>query len=101
MTNYKIITEKGEGNYSAYCPDLPGIVAAAETEEKTVELMKDAIEFHMEGLKDENLPSRANSHRQMHKSAGLRCDRTMMSTRNETIREVSWKSKSLSLCSRI
>lgn len=56
MTKYMIIIEKGEGNYSAYCPDLPGVVSAAETEEKTFELMKEAIEFHLEGLKDERIP---------------------------------------------
>ena len=56
MTNYTIIIEKGEGNYSAYCPDLPGVVAEGEAEEETVELMKEAIEFHLEGLKEENLP---------------------------------------------
>ena len=56
MTNYTIIIEKGERNYSAYCPDLPGVVAAGETEEETVELMKEAVEFHLEGLKEENLP---------------------------------------------
>ncbi|MDD2755308.1 MAG: type II toxin-antitoxin system HicB family antitoxin [Methanothrix sp.] len=49
MTKYTIIIEKGEGNYSAYCPDLSGVVSAAETEEETVELMKEAIEFHLEG----------------------------------------------------
>ena len=53
---YTIIIEKGDGNYSAYCPDLPGVAAAGETEEETVELMKEAIEFHLEGLKEENLP---------------------------------------------
>jgi predicted RNase H-like HicB family nuclease len=56
MTRYTIIIEKGEGNYSAYCPDLPGVVAAGETEEETVELMEGALEFHLEGLKEENLP---------------------------------------------
>ena len=56
MTRYTIIIEKGEGNYSAYCPDLPGVIAAGETEEETVELMEEAIEFHLEGLKEENLP---------------------------------------------
>lgn len=56
MTRYTIIIEKGEENYSAYCPDLPGVIAAAETEEETAELMRDAIEFHLEGLKEENLP---------------------------------------------
>ena len=39
-TDYTIIIEKGDGNYSACCPDLPGVVAAAETEEETAELMK-------------------------------------------------------------
>jgi len=56
MTKYTIIIERGEGNYSAYCPDLPGVVAAGETEEETVELMREAIEFHLEGLKEKNLP---------------------------------------------
>lgn len=39
MTDYIIIIEKGEGNRSAYCPDLPGVAAAAETEEETAELL--------------------------------------------------------------
>jgi predicted RNase H-like HicB family nuclease len=56
MAKYTIIIETGEGNYSAYCPDLPGVVSAAETEEETVELMKEAIEFHLEGLKEERIP---------------------------------------------
>jgi len=55
-TRFAIIIEKGERNYSAYCPDLPGVAAAGETEEETVELMKDAIELHLEGLKEDNLP---------------------------------------------
>lgn len=56
MTGYPIIIEKGKDNYSAYCPDLPGLAAAGETEEETAELMKEAIEFHRDGLKEENLP---------------------------------------------
>ena len=56
MTDYTIIIEKGNGNFSAYCPDLPGVAAAGETEEETAELMKEAIEFHLDGLKEENLP---------------------------------------------
>ena len=55
MAKYTIIIEKGEGNYSAYCPDLPGVVSAAETEEETAELMKEAIEFHLEGLKEDRI----------------------------------------------
>jgi len=53
---YAIIIEKSERNYSAYCPDLPGAVAAGETEEETAELMREAIELHLEGLKEDNLP---------------------------------------------
>jgi predicted RNase H-like HicB family nuclease len=56
MAKYTIIIEKGGGNYSAYCPDLPGVVSAAETEEETAELMKEAIEFHLEGLKEDGVP---------------------------------------------
>ena len=56
MTGYTIIIEKGKENYSAYCPDLPGVAAAGETEEETAELMKKAIEFHLYGLKECNLP---------------------------------------------
>lgn len=56
MARYMIIIEKGEGNYSAYCPDLPGVVSAGEAEEETVELMKEAIKFHLEGLKEDKIP---------------------------------------------
>ncbi len=56
MAKYTIIIEKGEGNYSAYCPDLPGVVSAGETEEETAELMKEAIELHLEGLKEDRIP---------------------------------------------
>ena len=56
MTGYTIIIEKGVVNRSAYCPDLPGVAAAGDTEEETVELMKEAIEVHLQGLREENLP---------------------------------------------
>ena len=53
MLKYIIIIEKGEKNCSAYCPDIPGVVAAGETEEETAELMKEAIDFHLDGLKED------------------------------------------------
>lgn len=56
MAKYTIIIEKGDRNYSAYCPDLPGVAAAGETEEETAELMKEAIEFHLEGLREDKIP---------------------------------------------
>ncbi len=40
MPDYIIIIEKGDGNCSAYCPDLPGVVAAAETEDETIDLIE-------------------------------------------------------------
>ena len=55
MTEYLIIIEKAENNYAAYCPDLPGVIATGPTKKDTLELMKEAIEFHLEGLKAERL----------------------------------------------
>ena len=56
MSEYTIIIEEAEGNYSAYCPDLPGCIATGGTVEETIERMKEAIAFHIEGLKKEGLP---------------------------------------------
>jgi predicted RNase H-like HicB family nuclease len=54
MYKYTIVIERAENNYSAYCPDLPGCIATGSTEEETVQKMKEAIEFHIEGLRKEN-----------------------------------------------
>jgi len=48
---YLIILEKTETGYSAYSPDLPGCVATGGTPEETEQNMREAIEFHLEGLK--------------------------------------------------
>ncbi len=58
---YMIIVEQGEKGYGAYVPDLPGCVAAAETRDEVVQLIKEAIEFHLEGLRDSGLPIPAPS----------------------------------------
>jgi predicted RNase H-like HicB family nuclease len=55
MAEYLIIIEKAENNYAAYCPDLPGVIATGPTKKETLKLMKEAIEFHLEGLKAEHL----------------------------------------------
>lgn len=55
MTKYLIIIEKAENNYAVYCPDLPCIIATGSTKKETLELMKEAIEFHLEGMKAECL----------------------------------------------
>jgi predicted RNase H-like HicB family nuclease len=51
MSKYLIILEKTETGYSAYSPDLPGCVATGATRQKTERELKDAIEFHIEGLR--------------------------------------------------
>ena len=53
---YTIVIEKAPNNYAAYAPDLPGCVAAADTREEVVELMREAIEFHLEGLRRDGDP---------------------------------------------
>ena len=55
MFKYPIIIEKADGNYSAYCPDLPGCVATGRTVEETMRRIKEAIRFHIEGMKKEGL----------------------------------------------
>lgn len=58
---YVVIVEKGDKGYGAYVPDLPGCVSAAETREEVVRLIKDAIEFHIEGLREAGQPIPAPS----------------------------------------
>jgi len=52
---YLIIIEQTNSGYSAYSPDLPGCVTTGQTKEDTEKNMKEAIEFHIEGLKLEGL----------------------------------------------
>lgn len=56
---YMVIIERGETSFGAYVPDLPGCIAAGETEQEALDLIQEAIEFHLEGLKDDglNIPS--------------------------------------------
>ena len=53
---YLVVVEKTGTGYSAYSPDLPGCVSTGTTPEDTKESMKEAIEFHIEGLKAEGAP---------------------------------------------
>jgi predicted RNase H-like HicB family nuclease len=48
---YTIVVERAEGNYSAYAPDLPGVVAAADTVDETERLMREAIALYLEELR--------------------------------------------------
>ncbi|MEM7595687.1 MAG: type II toxin-antitoxin system HicB family antitoxin [Cyanobacteria bacterium P01_A01_bin.83] len=47
---YAAIIEKGENSYGAYVPDLPGCVAVGDTVEEVKNLIKEAVEFHLEGM---------------------------------------------------
>jgi predicted RNase H-like HicB family nuclease len=53
---YAIVIEKAEGNYSAYVPDLPGCVAAGSSIKHVEQEIRDAIRFHIDGLKADGLP---------------------------------------------
>lgn len=52
---YAIVIEQAEGNYSAYVPDLPGCVATGATVEETENSMREAIEFHLDGMREDGL----------------------------------------------
>jgi predicted RNase H-like HicB family nuclease len=53
---YLVVVEKGLSSYGAHVPDLPGCIAAGETKEEVLSLIREAIEFHIEGLKQEGQP---------------------------------------------
>jgi predicted RNase H-like HicB family nuclease len=50
MTQYTVIYEWGKRNWSAYVPDLPGCIATGKTREEVEAMIREAIEFHIEGL---------------------------------------------------
>lgn len=52
---YAIVIEKAEGNYSAYVPDLPGCIATGHTVEEAEREIREAIRFHLEGLREDGL----------------------------------------------
>lgn len=56
MIEYTVVYERGEGNWSAYSPDVPGCAAAGETREEVERLFIEALEFHLDGLRAEGLP---------------------------------------------
>ena len=50
---YAVVLEKGPTSYGAYVPDLPGCVAVADTLEEVERLIQEAIEFHIEGMRED------------------------------------------------
>jgi predicted RNase H-like HicB family nuclease len=53
---YAVVIEKANDNYSAYVPDLPGCVATGPTVEAAENEIREAIRFHIEGLRADGLP---------------------------------------------
>jgi predicted RNase H-like HicB family nuclease len=53
---YAVVIEKGTTSYSAYVPDLPGCVAVGKNREEVVKLIQQAIEFHIDGLREDGEP---------------------------------------------
>jgi predicted RNase H-like HicB family nuclease len=58
---YSIIIERGPNNFSAYAPDFPGCVAAADTEEETIKLVREALAMHIEDMRQRGEPIPAPS----------------------------------------
>jgi predicted RNase H-like HicB family nuclease len=53
---YTVILEQGPTSWGAYVPDLPGCIAAGDTREEVLELIREAIDFHIEGLIESGEP---------------------------------------------
>lgn len=53
---YAVVIEKGPTSFGAYVPDLPGCAAAGESRDEVVRLIQEAIEFHIEGLREDGQP---------------------------------------------
>jgi predicted RNase H-like HicB family nuclease len=58
---YAVLIEKAEGNYAAYVPDLPGCIATGATVAEVETEIRDAIEFHLEGLREDGIARPAPS----------------------------------------
>lgn len=53
---YMVVIERGKTSWGAHVPDLPGCAAVGQTREEAVELIREAIEFHIEALRDDGAP---------------------------------------------
>ena len=54
--NYMVVIERGEKGWGAHVPDLPGCVAVSETRDEVLQLVREAIGFHIEGLRQDGVP---------------------------------------------
>jgi predicted RNase H-like HicB family nuclease len=56
MKRYAIVIEKAPSNFAGYVPDLPGCIATGATVKETESLLRDAIELHLEGMREDGVP---------------------------------------------
>ena len=53
---YTVVYEKGPTSWGAYVPDLPGVISVGESREEVEALIQEAVEFHLDGMREEGLP---------------------------------------------
>ncbi|MSQ51523.1 MAG: type II toxin-antitoxin system HicB family antitoxin [Betaproteobacteria bacterium] len=53
---YLVIVEKGPSSYGAHVPDLPGCIAVGDTKDEVLTLIREAIEFHLDSMKQDGEP---------------------------------------------
>ena len=53
---YAVIIEKSDTGFGAFVPDLPGCVAVGETEDEVRQLIREAVEFHLDGIREDGEP---------------------------------------------
>jgi len=58
---YTVIYEKGPASWGAYVPDLPGVISVGDSRDEVERLIQEAIEIHLEGMREEGLPIPAPS----------------------------------------
>ena len=56
IMKYAVVVERTPNNYSAYVPDLPGCVSVGDTLEEVERNIREAIEFHLDGMREDGLP---------------------------------------------
>jgi predicted RNase H-like HicB family nuclease len=56
VMRYMVVVERGETSWGAHVPDLPGCIAVGESREEVLRLIREAIEFHIDGLKQDGQP---------------------------------------------
>ena len=61
MTRYMVVIERGDTSWGAHVPDLPGCIAVGETRAEVLRLIREAIELHIDRLRQDGLPVPAPS----------------------------------------